>query len=104
MGTQQAKEKASVLAAQRGLSLFTRGHQVLAAMSNGRTRVLCGSHVSSEIWPKAVQVLLQERGSQNHGSFRLVCPNGLFVADSMAGLLWHWLAGRSEPFHVSDEG
>lgn len=104
MDAQRAKEKASVLAAQRGMSLFTRGHQVIAAMADGRTRILCGCRVPADLWPKTVTVLQQDRERQAHGTFRLVCPDGLFVADTMPSLIFRWWTGRAEPFHASDDG
>lgn len=103
MDTQRAKEKASVLAARRGMSLFTRGHQVLGVMADGQPRILCGSRVMSEMWPKALSVLMRDRELQAPGTFRLVCPDGLFIADSMSTLLFRWWTGRSEPFHASEE-
>jgi len=104
MDIQRAKEKASVLAARRGMSLFTRGHQVFGVMADGQTRILCGSRVMGELWPRALSVLQRERELQSTGVFRLVSPEGLFIADSMPSLLFRWWMGKCEPFHAPDEG
>lgn len=104
MDAQRAKEKASVLAARRGLSLFTRGHQVWGVGGDGRTQIVCGSRVQSDLWAKAVAVLLREREQQSSGTFRLVCPDGLYIADSMPTLIFRWWMGRAEPFHASGDG
>ena len=96
MDTQAKKERACLLAVQRGMALYTRGHHVYGVYADGSSIEVSGGRVIQDLWTNAEHVLSIDHGHRlaKPAKYTLSTSAGVFEADSWCGLLYHWLFGQ----------
>lgn len=104
MDQQAWKERASHLAARRGMALYSRGHHIYGTYGDGTQVMVCGSQSLQDIWVKACGVLQHDREGRlaKLPRYTLMTPIGVFEAGSPWALLWSWLRGKRAPFFVEE--
>ncbi len=102
MDQQAWKERASLLAAKRGMSLYSRGHHVYGVYGDGTQVMVCGSQSLQEVWVKACGALQHDREGRltRPPRYTLTTPRGVFEGTTPWALLWSWLCGKRAPLVV----
>lgn len=95
MAAQIAKERACLIAAQRGVALFSRGTAIYAVHPDGSVVRVAGSKHISDLWPRALRVLEQDADmlKKAPAPFRLYGPGGYYEADSLLTIILKVLLG-----------
>lgn len=104
MDQQAWKERASLLAARRGMSLYSRGHHIYGVYGDGTQVLVCGSQTLQDIWVRACGALQHDRDGRltRPPRYTLTTPLGVFGASSPWALVWSWLRGKRVPFFVEE--
>lgn len=95
------KERACLLAAKRGMALYSRGHHVYGIYSDGTTVLICGGSLG-DAWVKACKVLSQDHDLRVNrpARYTLQTRGGLIEASSWVELLWLWFLGKKSPLRT----
>lgn len=104
MDQQAWKERASLLAAKRGMSLYSRGHHVYGVYMDGAQVLVCGSQSLQDLWVKACGALRHDREGRltRPARYTLTTPLGVFEAGNPWALFWSWLRRKRAPFFVEE--